>query len=199
MQNSRTNRLAAAQVEYAQMGQGLLVPHNPWCCGTPGKLYKYTPMVSPTCLQGGQSSSGDTVTYTSNRRFLNNELLGIALAAVNGEEQWQPVQRSAVNGNERKTKQNNKTHPRATLTKICSFKGIKIQVSEKMENIHGKKARFSSMTLTVTAGYPWQQPRNSWVSIKGKSKGGQGPVLPVSLIIHFHVCISNWFLGCWVF
>lgn len=75
----------------------------------------------------------------------------------------------------------------------------KIQVSEKVENIHGKKACFSLVTLNVTAGYPWQQPKTSWVSIKGKCKGEQGPMLPVSLIIHFHVCISNWFLGCWFF
>ncbi|XP_035198127.1 uncharacterized protein LOC118175736 [Oxyura jamaicensis] len=65
---------------------------------------------------------------------------------------------------------------------FCISKSIRIysdmQVSEKVENIHGKKACFSLMTLTVTAGYPWQQPKNSWVSIKGECKGEQGPVLP---------------------
>jgi len=72
------------------------------------------------------------------------------------------------------------------MTKSC-FKGIysKMKASEKVENVYGKKAFFLSMTLNVTAGYPWQQLKNSWVSIKGKCKGEQRPMLPASLIIHF--------------
>lgn len=74
-----------------------------------------------------------------------------------------------------------------------------VQVFKRVGNIQGTKACFSSMILNVTAGYPWQQSENSWVSIKEKCKREQGPILPVSLITHFHVCISKRFLGCWVF
>lgn len=70
-----------------------------------------------------------------------------------------------------------------------------MQVYKRVINIQGTKTCFSSMTLNVTAGYPWQQLETSWISRKEKCKGDQGPMLPVSLITHFHVCIIKWFLG----
>lgn len=187
-------RLVVAWEAYTGMGQGLLVAQQLWqYCGS-GKPYKDTPLESPICLKGGQSSLGDPV---------NTLLRDITWTLSYWGYCWLQLAWKSRNsltkegqGMEIKLKQAS-----ALLTQSCCFKGIysKTQVSEKVENIHWKKACFSSMTLNVTAGYPWQQPKNSWVSIKGECKGEQGPVLPVSLIIHFHVCISNWFLGCWAF
>lgn len=55
LQNTRINRLAAAQVEYSERGELLVPQHSPVLC--------MCSLLSPVCPKGGQSSLGDTVTH----------------------------------------------------------------------------------------------------------------------------------------
>lgn len=159
VQNSRIERLAAAQVEHTQTEEGCWFHSTLVLC--------MCSLVSPVCPKGGQSSSGDTVTHFWDIPWTRSSLEYCALKLTwrnsNGltkEAQWMET--------EKKTP----TNPSATLTKICCFKGVysRMQVFRRVGNIQGTKACFPSMTLNVTAGYPWQQPENSWASRKEKCK-----------------------------